>query len=265
MISKTVTILAGLTLFSASVVAEGSECHFSVSHDIEISEQKLIFQKDNQKLTFTPDQLFINGKVTTLTSAQSQASKQLYRETRRLVPKISEIALEGAELGIKAATLVITSLFGVDEDVHNDLIKPIEALSQKIKDKISVNSINTKALNNIFDEEVDQELERLLSRAMSKYAGQMASQLISKIFSGDSEEIEDLEFKMENLEHDIEAYVESQSGSLEDKANALCKDLDRLAEVDAKLESVKGYPVGGLIQVDSKGGFHVSSIDLDFD
>ena len=264
MISKTATVCAGLTLLTASAFANGAECHFSVSHDIEIVGQNLVFRKNNQKLTFTPDQLFINGESASLTTAQLAASKELYRDTLTLVPKVSEIAIEGAELGIKAATMVVTSLFGAEQDVHKDLIEPIEALSQKIQDKISANAINTKALHHTLDEEIDQELERLLSRAMSKYAGRMASQLISKIFSGDSEEIEDLEFKMENLEHDIETYVESQAGSLEDKVNALCSDLDRLAEVDAQLESVKGYPVDGLIQVDSKGGFHVSSIDLDF-
>ena len=257
MISNKAAMFAGFALFSMSALADSDQCQFSVLHDIEISKQKLIFQRNNQKLTFTPTQLFINGESASLTSEQLEASQHLYQKTMKLVPKISEIAVEGAELGIKAATLVITSLFGTSEEVHKDLIEPIEELSKKIRDQVANNSISTGALHHTIDVEIDQELELLLSRAMSKYASKMASQLISRIFSGDSEEIEDIEFRMDNLEHDIDAYIKSHSASLETKANALCSDLDQLAVLDAALETVKGYPLKGLIRRDS-------SSDLDF-
>jgi len=258
---KKTALLIGCSLFSMPAIADRQECQFSVFHDIEIVQQKLVFQNDKQNLTFTPTELFINGELASLTSQQSTASQALYQKTLKLVPKISEIAIEGAELGIKVATLVITSLFGSGEDVHKDLIAPIEELSKKIRDQVTSSSINTGALLHTIDEEVDQELEGLLSRAMSQYASKMAGQLISRIFSGDNEEIEDLEFKMENLEHQIETYVESHSDGLEGKANALCSDLDQLAQLDSVLEDVQGYPLKGLIRRDSGGRLNISSID----
>ncbi len=263
MIYKNLLIWIVLSLSSGAVIADSQQCKYSIDHDIEINEQKVTFERNNKSLSFTDGQLEINGKVASLNRVQKKAAQDFYQTTVNLMPKIADLAVEGAELGIKAATIAITRLLGDDKEVYKDLIEPIEKLASRVRSNISPTHLNTKVLDQSFDEEFEQELEALLSTAMSKYAGKMASRLISAIFSGDDEEMEDLEFRMENLGNDLESYIESQAGGLEEKAELLCKDFERLAQIDRALEGVKGYPEKGLIQKESGDGFHLTSVDFD--
>jgi len=247
----------------ANADTQSNVCHFSTDYNIDINEQRVLFNKsDGDSVEFKKGKLLLNGEVVELTAAQAEASMNLQRGARAMVPKIAEIAVEGAELGIKATTMVLTSLFGDDQEMQNDLIKPIEKLSDKIKQNISASKLNTEALEKSFDEAFDNELEKVIETAATKYAGKIVSNVLGSIFSGDSEEMEDLEFRMENLEHDIEEYVEANAKELETKADSLCLDMAELDKFDAQLESVNGYPNDGLFQENDKDGFNVSNFSL---
>ncbi len=256
----------GLSGMIGGVSAHSNECDFSVNYNINIDDQQIRFDKKNgSKIVFDGDELMIDGKLVSLTNKQQQTSQDFQRRTRAVVPKIAQIAVEGAELGVKAATIALTGLFGNGEDVHRDLIEPIEAISSKIKANISETSLNTEALEESFEEDFEDEIEKLVETAISKYSGKMITQIIGSIFSGDEEDIKDFEFRMENMEHDIERYVETHAEALEEKADELCVDLKAIAELDEQLEEVDGYPKDGIIQEDSDHGFKVSGLSIHSD
>ena len=256
----------GLAGMIGGVSAHSNECDFSVDYNINIDDQQIRFDKKvGDKVVFDGDDLIINGKSVSLTNKQLQTSQELQRRTRAVVPKIAEIAVEGAELGVKAATIALTGLFGKGEDVQRDLIEPIEAISAKIKANVSDTSLNTEVLEESFEKDFEDEIEKLVETAISKYSGKMITQIIGSIFSGDEEDIKDFEFRMENMEHDIERYVESHAEALEEKADELCIDLKAIAKLDEQLEEVDGYPKNGIIQEDSGHGFNVSGLSIHSD
>ncbi len=250
----------------ANVNAHNDGCDYSVDFDININENLITFdKKSGDKIVFDGDKLLINGESVSLTDEQLQASLELQKETRQVVPKIAYIVVEGAELGVKAATIAMTGLFGDSEEVRKDLIEPIEAISAKVKANISKTSLNTQALDEAFEEDFEAEIEKLVETAITKYSGKMVSNIIGSIFSGDEEDMKDFEFRMENMEHDIERYVETHAEALEDKADELCVDLDSIAKLDKTLESVDGYPKNGIIEEDSNNGFRVSGLSINKD
>ncbi len=250
----------------SAVNAHSNGCDYSVDYNININDQQLRFdKKSGDSIVFQGDKLMINGQSVALNDKQLQASRELQEQSRAVVPKIAYIAVEGAELGVKAATIALTGLFGDGEDVHKDLIEPLEAISAKIKDNISETSLNTEVLEESFDEDFENEIEDLVETALSKYSGKMISQVIGSIFSGDEEDVKDLEFRMENMEHDIERYVETHAEVLEEKADELCVDLKSIAELDKQLEDVDGYPKEGIIQENSDHGFRVSGLSINND
>jgi len=255
-----------LTSVISGVSAHSNQCDYSVDYNIDINDQQISFDKKNgDKVVFEGDRLTINDLPVALSSDQLQTSRSFQRETRAIVPKIAYIAVEGAEIGVKAATIAMTTLFGESEEVHEDLIAPIEAISEKIKANISETSLNTNELEKAFDDGFDAEIEKLVETAISKYSGKMVGQIIGSIFSGDNEEMEDFEFRMENMEHDIERYVEKQAEGLEAKADELCVDLKAIAQLDQELEAVTGYPKDGIIQQDSNHGFKISGLNINRD
>lgn len=260
---KQILIAAAILGTSCLASADSELCNFSTDYNIDINQQRVQFNQSNgDSFEFKGDQLWINGKLVDLSQQQTEASLNLQQGARAMVPKIAEIAIEGAELGIKVATMVLTSLFGDDQAMQKDLIKPIEALSDKIKKNMSATQLNTEALEKSFDEAFDDEFEKMLEAAIIKFSGKIAANVLSSIFSGDSEELKDLEFRMENLEKEIELYAEENAKELEIKANLLCQDMAALDKFDTQLESVSGYPENGLFYQDNDNGFNFNHISI---
>jgi len=261
---KRILLALMILMTSLSAVAHDNECNFSLDYNININDETIRFANDkNKTIVFSSDQIEVNGEKLVLTAEQQENSKEFQQRTRAIVPKIAEVAIEGAEIGVKAATLAVTALFGENQDVHKDLIQPIERISDKIKANINEKMINVETLENSFDNEFEQEIESLVAKAMSKYSGKLLGQIMGSIFSGDDEEIKDFEFRMENLEHDIETYVESQAKSLETKAEKLCEEMNILSELDDTLAEIDGFPELGVISLDVHEGMKFTSIKFD--
>jgi len=263
--------ISASVLVSGEILAHGSssysneQCSYSVDYNINIDDQKIVLTHPKKKsITFLNGELLIDGESVDLTSEQLVASKNLQIKTRALVPKVADIAIEGAELGIKAATLVITALGGATQAEQKAMLEPLNKISQKIRDNVNHKTLNNKTLSDSFDKEIEAEIEQFVAMAIRKFSGRMIGQLMGSIFSGDeeSEEMKDFEFRMENLEHDIETYVEANARELEIKAKALCGDLEQMAEVDLVLESIDGYPENGVIHKGKGRSFHINRFSL---
>ncbi len=251
---KKALIAAAIWGATSVAYAETTACNYSTDFDIKIDEVGVKFHKDGKKsVEFQNDRLLIDGKTVTLNDAQIAATRSLQQGAREMVPKIAEVAVEGAELGIKASTMVLTALFGDDEAMHQELIAPIEALSDKIQANINKTQMNTAELEKAFESAFDEEFEQVIEKAALKYSGKIVGNILSAVFSGDDEEVKDFEFRMENMERDIEKYVEANAKGLEEKAEALCQDIAALEKFDSVLESIDGYPENGIIQKDGQG------------
>jgi len=260
---KNIVVASAIFLASSNAIAHSNVCDYSLDYNVKVDDRQVIFSKSSGKtIILTEDELIIDGSVKELNRQQATAHKALYQETKQILPKIADIAIEGAEIGVTAATIVISSFFGNDPEVKTDLIEPVESVAKKIKDNINKNFLNTEKLSNSFDQEFDAEIESLVEKALSKYSGKAISRVIDAIFSNDAEEVKDFEFRMETLEQDIETYVDGKAKNLEIKAESLCSDIANLAAYDRELENIVGYPDRGVIYIGSDSGFKMSNITI---
>ena len=261
---KILTTIA-LLMATSLVSAHNNECNFSTDYNIQVEENRLVFSRtQGDRFEFAGDRLLINDKPVALNESQRKASLVLQKNTREMVSRVSHIAVEGVELGLKAVTVVASTLFDDDRQMQQDLILPIEAFTAKIKANITPTSFNAEGLKLSLNEGFDNEFETAIETAMSKYAGKMAGNLLTKLFSGDSEELNDFEFRLENLDRQIETYVEANAKELEVKAQALCDDLVVLESIDSELESIEDYPQGGLFHQDRDDSFKLGGTRFQF-
>jgi hypothetical protein len=244
-------ILVGILWGASNIALADNSCQFATDFNVNVTQDQLIFSQENgDKLIFDQQGLNINGAQAKLNSSQSKAAFQFQQESRLLVPKVAEVAIEGVELGMKAAGIVMTAFFTDEPQIQQELIAPIEKLSENIRSHISPTHFNAHTLDTSFEKAIDEELEAMIEIAVTKYSGKFIGNILSSVFSGDSEELEDLEFRMETLEHDIEKYVEENAKDLEVKAELLCTELVSLDKLDNQLLGVSGYPKHGLIRTD---------------
>lgn len=262
---KRLVLAAVLSSVCFGVNADSEVCQFSTGYNIEINNSRVVFSKESgDKYEFSGADLYINGDKAELTRAQSRNVENIYNTTRETIPKIANIAADATEIALKATTAVMTSFFGEDEEVHNDLIQPIEVLADKIRENITVDNFNAEAMNKSFDAAFDEKFEVMMETAVSKYSGKIIGSVLSKVFSGDSEELEDFEFRMENMGEEIEAFVNKNAGGIEARAKSLCQDFAKIDEYDNQLQDVDGYPSDGLIKEGDSESFDVGSINLNF-
>ncbi len=264
------TALVVVSSISANSIAHSQvsneQCQYNVDYNIKLDEHQItLTHPKKESITFMQGKLLINGKSVSLSRKQLTASNDIQSKTRMMMPKIADVAVEGAELGIKAATMVFTALGGATQEEQKELLEPLNMISKKIRANIDHKTFNNQTLSDSFDKELEDEIQKFVGKVISKFSGQMVNQVLGSIFSGDrekSEEMKDFEFRMENLEQDIETYVEANAKELEIKAEALCGDLEQLAELDLVLESVDGYPKNGIIHKGKGHNFHINRFSL---
>ncbi len=241
-------ILLLLSVFSVLKTVSADDCSFSTDYNIKILPDSILFSKNKlSQLQFRGDNLLINREKVELSDKQREASRLFQKQTRLILPKVADVAVEGAELGINASVVTLKALFCENNEMAGELTQSVEKLGRKIRSSITDTRYDAETLGDSLDNIFDDEFEKLIEQATVKYSGKMMSNILASVFSGDKEELKDLEFRMENLGHDIETYVEANVKTLETKAKALCQDAEILEKFDSVLETVAGYPENGLI------------------
>ncbi len=248
------TLFLLATLASPFAMAQSAQCNYSLDYTIEVSDSKIQFtDRNDRQVAFYADHLSVDGKTLVLTQEQAKTREEFTELSRQMVPKVVEVAIDGAELGVKAATLVVSAFFGDDPQAHQELVEPISRVADKIRANVSPNRIDTHALDASLNEELEVEIEALVENALSKYAGRMVGQVFDAVFSSDDEQTKDFSNRMAQMEKDLDLYIDKEAKAIEKKADALCVDFKQLAKLDESLESVPGYPDEGLIQQGSRG------------
>ena len=254
-----------ILLLSSCMVAsaDSSVCHFSSQYNIEVDENRVMFRKQGgSRYEFQRGNLVINDQQIKLAPGQQDSVTGIYETTRQLIPKLADIAAEAAELALKTTTVVLTTFFGGDEEIYQELVRPIEVLADKIRENITADHFNAEALDRSFEATFDKEFELMVSRAIDHYT-QDLSGIAVNIFSGEAGNIEDLAVRLENMGEQLESYVEANVHDITTQAELLCQDFAQLDLYDDQLLDLEGYPRQGLIHSGERGESQVSAINLD--
>ncbi|HIG61694.1 MAG TPA: DUF2884 family protein [Gammaproteobacteria bacterium] len=254
-----------ILLLSSCMVAsaDSSVCHFSSQYNIEVDENRVLFTKQGgSRYEFQRGNLVINDQQIKLAPAQQDSVTGIYETTRQLIPKLADVVAEAVELALKTITVITTSFFGGDEEIHQELTLPIEILADKIRENITADHFNADAMDRSFEEAFDKEFELLLSTALGRYA-QTIGDAVAGLFSSEGPSIKDLALRLEDMGEQLQSYVEASAHDIRADAELLCQDFAQLDLYDDQLLGLKGYPRQGLIRTDEKGESRKSGINLD--
>jgi len=254
-----------ILLLSSCMVAsaDSSVCHFSSQYNIEVDENRVMFRKrGGSRYEFQRGNLVINDQQIKLAPGQQDSVTGIYETTRQLIPKLADIAAEAAELALKTTTVVLTTFFGGDEEIYQELVRPIEVLADKIRENITADHFNAGAMDRSFEEAFDEEFELLLSTALGRYA-QTIGDVVAGLFSSEGPSIKDLAVRLEDMGEQLQSYVEASAHDIRADAELLCQDFAQLDLYDDQLLDLEGYPRQGLIHSGERGESQVSAINLD--
>ncbi|NVJ50340.1 MAG: DUF2884 family protein [Gammaproteobacteria bacterium] len=229
--------IACSTMATAGIKVD--DCNLDIPYDISINQKEVsIRDKTNTIMRVdADDRLFINQTAVDLSPKQQQLVKEMGREYRAMVPTIGNIASDAVGVALKAVTMTMGAVLVDDMAFQQDVNARLDKVSEKIKSKFNASFYNGQAINDgAIDDLIDEDLDAIISDIVEKSSGRIVAKALGQIFSGDEEEIKDLEFKMEMFEQDLEAELASQAEKIEQEAKKFCVHLKRIDKVETQLQ-----------------------------
>ncbi len=227
------------SIIAFSAHAKLQSCDFNLPYDIDIERQEVKLSTNDRELMRIDEnnRLYLDEHLQSLNAEQQKLVEQMGNEYRALVPSIAKIAGEAAEIGIKAASLTLSALFVDDPTFSDSITTKLDGISEKIEAHVNSKHLSGNLLSEgELDSALEADLEAVIEEAVSKASGKVVVNVLAKIFSGDPEEMNDLEFRMEMFEKDMEAQVEKEAVKLEASAEELCQRVAELDKVEEKLQ-----------------------------
>jgi hypothetical protein len=269
-------VIAGalsLALISTPLQAHDSDhehdknsCNFDLEYDFAIKDSEITFSNDTGSKIFInqDNQLFVNGSQQSLDSSQQQLVDNYADGVRDLVPEITTIAIEGVNLGVKAATMALSTLLGDGSPQFDHFTDKVDELAASITLKLNSSDFNTKMIEDSFEDDFEKEIEVVVEEAMAEIAPIIMARMVTAAMSGDESSISELEMRAENLEHDIKIFVEPQAEALGARAEELCSSVAALDGIESEMVD-SGLEMMDLIGRGNDNNFNINVDKYNFD
>jgi len=210
------------------------DCHYGLQADVRIEGDAVVIDNDQGRYRFEGDRVSRDGHELALNATQHRAADSYRRGLLQVVPDVSEVAVDGAMLGLEAATITFVALGGDTQDIRKYEAR-MTRLSEQIHTRYNGHellrgSIGKDAGDDAFDQDVDDLAEDLVS----DMSGHVASLVFTALFHPSK-----MEARADAAERLVEHRIEPKTEALEAKAKPLCgqfaalDSLERVIGIDA--------------------------------
>lgn len=256
-----------LALVSTPIQAiNDKDCSFDLDYDFAIKNSEITFSKSKGNKVFInrDNQLFVNGVEQSLNSEQQLLMDNYANGVRDLIPEITNIAIDGVSLGVKAASMALSTLLGDGSPQFAHFNERVTHLADSITSKLSSTDFSTSAIEESFGAEFEEEIETVVEEAIAEITPIIMAQIVTAAMSGGDNSVSDLEMRAENLEHQIKGFIEPQAEALEARAEELCLSIAALDNLETKMVE-SGLEMMDLISEGGHGGFKFNHDKFNFD
>ena len=213
------------------------ECAYSIASNISIGDDRVELS-DRAKHTWRlqDHRLFKDGREIALSDSERRDLDAYRAGVEKLVPVVTELALDGAALGVEATVLALNALSGEEHFVDNEALhQRMDRLVAKLRTRMDGRHLyHTDSGGGLgdaaFEKEFEQEIESVASEAARRMAGSVGSLIWQSLFDHKA-----LEARSEKIEKLVEQKVDLRAKAIEKKAKPLCAELRRLDVLEAAI------------------------------
>ena len=244
---KTVLFATLMLLNSNNLYSQECAIHFNYGVIIGPDHIRIIDQIKTQVQINNRKQLFIKGRELKLTDSQQQLLTQFSEGIRQKLPEMVSIAIEGVDIGLKAANEVIGGLTGENSSSQQKVQAKFEELKSRIRTRFNQSANNYYIAPqdfNDFDEmfagQFEQEIEEIVSESIGtilKAVGQ--SVLTEKNFrdmDNTEERIALYDDRLTTFGKGLQLEITERAKALDEKASLFCLQLNALDTIEHKLQ-----------------------------
>jgi hypothetical protein len=220
----------------AGTTISGDSCDLDSDWSLDFDRGQLAFARDAEarpgRVELSGGVLRVDGREIALSAADRERLRAYEAKVRELVPEVQQIALDAIEIAFVAVDEVARTFASSD---------PAEY--QRTAEKLATARINARRhVEDAFEGRgwSEAEVERLVEQAVGEMVpalvGDIVATAVRVALSGDAAAAKELEIRAERLENEIEEKVEGRARALEDRADALCRQLVELDRIESGLD-----------------------------
>lgn len=203
------------------------ECNARLDYSIEIDDAQVALNNDAHRYTLSGDRIERDGRDIPLSAAQRKLARQYREQIEALVPRITDVALRGALLGVESLAIVTAGLSG-DEQRLSTMIERLETLTLRLRRELDGRRL--PAGDAWFGGELDHEIEQLAADTAGGLVGGVAGLIAQAIFDPAA-----VEARSDYVERLVARRIEPRAEALGKQADALCDQLTELDRLETRL------------------------------
>ncbi|MGC1550145.1 MAG: DUF2884 family protein [Rhodanobacter sp.] len=221
-------------------------CHASSSYDLTIQPSSLLFDRAApapQRVVLQDGSLSTDGQVVALNDEDQDRIALFGRDLRALVPRVKAVASHGVDIATQAMHDEALSL-NLSADTRVELDRRLAVQADQLKQRIA-------ASHSTHDWEGDmanQYANQVAADIVPLLAADLGQQALSAAMSGDLQAAADLKDRASTLATQLQPRLQHRMQALRPQIQALCPDIQRLAELQQGLRGSNGRPLN-LLQV----------------
>ncbi|MBB1269257.1 YggN family protein [Shewanella sp. SR44-3] len=237
------TALLSMTMATpaqAKMSLNNEQCNLSLNFDVTVEPKKLLVSdKGVEQYRVEFDKLYVQGQSVTLTPKQSQALQSYSDSLSTQVPEAIALVSEVMVIVNQSVTTALSPILGEQTSVHLDKMMQgiqtkVDTLAYRQGDKFYLGATDS-SIEDTFNEEFEQEIEQMVMSSLGSLMMTIGSQIMSSEGGTFEEKMNAFSTKMDNVGKDIELQVESQTKTLEARADKLCSNFEGLMVQEKKL------------------------------
>lgn len=222
-------LFAALLLLSPGAVHAHSQpgCSCEFAYDLRLDGEAVELGRENHVYRFEADRLLRDGRELSLSAGQHRAAAQYREGLQELVPAISELAVQGAMLGLEAANLSIATLSD-DSRSSRALQQRSAVLAESVHTRFNGRELHRD--DGEFDAALEAQIESLAEDMAAELSGSIAKLVFTALINPARLEARS-EISRELIEHRLDA----RAAELEKQARPLCARMRELDRLEAQL------------------------------
>ncbi|WP_245560574.1 YggN family protein [Colwellia piezophila] len=230
-----------------SQLAYAQECSINLNYGLIINPKhiRIVEQGQTQVQINNSKQLFIRGREIPLSNEQQQLLNSFSEGIRQQVPEIVSIAIEGADIGLKAVNKVVAGLTGENSAAQQKVQAKFDEIKWRIRARFNQSANNyyiaPQDLNNfdkMFAGEFEQEIEAMISASIGSILEAVGQSMLADNSNneyGGETRISTYDKRLTSISQGLELDVTERAKALDKKAAHLCQKLTQLDLVEAQL------------------------------
>jgi hypothetical protein len=244
---KTPLIIIPFLLISNNLYSQECAINFNYGVIIDPNHIRIVEKSKTQVQINGAKQLFIQGRELRLTDSQQVLLTEFSKGIRQQLPEMVSIAIEGVDIGLKAANEVIGGLTGENSSSQQKVQAKFDELKWRIRARFNQSANNYYIAPqdfNDFDEmfagEFEQEIEEIVSESIGTILKAVGQSMIAENNSGENgsgeQRISIYDDRLTSFGKGLHLEITQRAKALDEKASLFCLQLTDLDKIEHKLQ-----------------------------